>query len=176
MGSIKVAVEYDEDLFDRYHYGRNPAGLLMSRDTSIVVIPTSYQNFDDRYSGRSHSAVGRGMGFRGEFRPNARGGMAGEIGYGQISASRHDLCPDPDDCRFIRDFDLPLAPQIAPITSDRTVGAGGQTPLGSVTYARTFFSNLTHRRPVRFPQQAENRRTPEAYDLDLKRHATPLSR
>jgi len=157
MGSIQVAVEDDEDLFDPYHYGRNPAGLLMSRDTSIVVIPTSYQNFDDRYFGRSHSAVGRGMGFRGEFRPNARWGMAGEIGYGQISASRHDLCPDPDDCRFIRDFDLPLAPQIAPITSDRTVGAGVQTPLASVTYARTFFTNVTLGGRFGFRHEAENR-------------------
>src|SRR5206468_2550302 len=102
MGSIQVAVEDDQNLIDPYHYGRNPAALLMSRDTSVVVIPTSYQNFDDRYYGMSHSAVGRGMGFRGEFRPTPRWGMAAEVDYGVLSASRHDLGPDPNDCRFLR--------------------------------------------------------------------------
>src|SRR6266850_1361984 len=33
MGSIEVAVEDDRSLIDPYHYGRNPAALLMSRDT-----------------------------------------------------------------------------------------------------------------------------------------------
>jgi len=175
MGSVQVAVEDDQNLFDPYHYGRNPAGLLMSRDTSIVVIPISYQNFDDRYFDMSHSAVGRGMGFHGEFRPNARWGMAGEIDYGLISASRHDLCPDPDDCRFIRDFDLPLAPQMSPITSDRTVGAGVQTPLASVTYARTFFSNVTLGGRFGFRHETEDRHTREAYDLDVKSDATEFA-
>src|SRR5690242_11450929 len=71
MGSMEVAVEDDRSLIDPYHYGRNPAALLMSRDTSMVVIPTSYQNFDDRYYGMNHSAVGRSGGFHGEFRPNS---------------------------------------------------------------------------------------------------------
>lgn len=175
MGSIGVAVEDDQNLIDPFHYGRNPAALLMSRDTSIVVIPTSYQNFDDRYYGMSHSAVGRGMGFHGEFRPSPRWGMAADIDYGSLDASRHDLCPSPDDCRFIRDFDLPVAPQMGPINTDRTVGAGIQTPMAAATYARTFFKNVTLGGRVGFRHESEDRRIREPYDLDVSSDATEFA-
>jgi len=175
MGSIEVAVEDDRSLIDPYHYGRNPAALLMSRDTSMVVIPTSYQNFDDRYYGMNHSAVGRSAGFHGEFRPNSKWGMAADFDYGSLNASRHDLCPSPDDCRFIRDFDLPVAPQMAPVTSDRTFAAGVQTPLATVTYARTFFSNVTLGGRFGFRHETENRRIREPYDLDVGSDATEFT-
>jgi hypothetical protein len=175
MGSIEVAVEDDQSLIDPYHHGRNPAALLMSRDTSIVVIPTVYENFDDRYYGMSHSAVGRGMGFHGEFRQSPRWGMAADVDYGVLSASRHDLCPAPDDCRFIRDFDLPVAPQMGQITSDRTIAAGVQTPLAAVTYARTFFANVTLGARVGFRHETEDRRIREPYDLDVSSDATEFA-
>ena len=175
MGSMEVAVEDDRSVIDPYHYGRNPAALLMSRDTSTVVIPTSYQNFDDRYYGLSHSAVGRSAGFHGEFRPNSKWGMAADFDYGSLNASRHDLCPSPDDCRFIRDFDLPVAPQMAPITADRTFAAGVQTPLATVTYARTFFSNVTLGARAGFRHEVENRRVREPYDLDVSSDATEFT-
>ena len=175
MGSMEVAVEDDRNLIDPYHYGRNPAALLMSRDTSAVVIPTSYQNFDDRYYGMGHSAVGRSAGFHGEFRPNSKWGMAADFDYGSLNASRHDLCPSPDDCRFIRDFDLPVAPQMAPVTGDRTFAAGVQTPLATVTYARNFFSNVTLGARFGFRHEKENRRIREPYDLDVASDATEFT-
>ncbi len=175
MGSVEVAVEDDQSLIDPYHYGRNPAALLVSGDTSVVVIPTSYQGFNDRYYGLSHSAVGRGAGFHGEFRPSQRWGMAADVDYGALAASRHDLCPTPDDCRFIRDFDLPVAPQMSPVTTDRTFGAGVQTPLGAVTYARTFFGNVTFGARAGFRHEAEDRRIRQPYDLNVSSNAAEFT-
>lgn len=171
MGSIEVSVEDDQSLIDPYHLGRNPAALLMARDTSIVVIPTSYQGFDDRYYGLSHSAVQRGVGFHGEFRPTRRWGMAADVDYGSLDASRHDLCPTPDDCRFMRDFDLPVAPQMSPVTTDRTFGAGVESPLGAVTYARKFFGDVTFGARMGFKHEGERRRIREPYNLDVSSDA-----
>jgi hypothetical protein len=54
-----------------------------------------------------------------------------------------------------------------PITGDRTVGAGVQTPLAAVTYARTFFANVTLGARLGFRHEAEDRRIHEPYDLDV---------
>jgi len=167
MGSLEVAVEDDQSLIDPFHYGRNPAALLMARDTSMVMIPTSYQNFDDAYYGMAHSAVGRSAGFHGEFRPTKKWGMAADLDYGSLNASRHDLCPSPDDCRFIRDFDLPVAPELGPVTTDRTFGARVSTPLAAVTYARTFFGKVTFGARGGYRHEVEDRRIKQPYDLDV---------
>jgi hypothetical protein len=175
MGSLEVAVPDDQSLIDPYNLGGNPAALLMSRDTSLVMIPTSYQNFDDAYYGFAHSAVGRSAGFHGEFRPTRRWGMAADLDYGSLNASRHDLCPSPDDCRFIRDFDLPVAPEMEPVTGDRTFGARVSTPLVAVTYARTFFQKATFGAKVGYRHEAEDRRIQHPYDLDVSSDATQLT-
>jgi hypothetical protein len=106
MGGIEVAVPDDQGLFDPYHYGGNPAALLMARDTSVVLIPTGYSDFDDGYWGFNQSAVGRGAGLHAEFRP------PGNRRLRLRPADRPGTSvPRPDDCRFIRDFDLPIAPK-----------------------------------------------------------------
>ena len=166
MGGIEAAVPDDQIPINAYHYGDNPAALLQARDTSIVEVPASYQEFDDRYYGYSHSAIGRGAGFKSEFRPSRKWAMAAEFVYGSADASRHDLCPSPDDCRFIRDFDVPVAPEDAPVTGDRTFGAGIRTPNITVTYARTFFPRVTFGGRFGYRKETEDRLLVHSYDLN----------
>ncbi len=175
MGGIEVATEDDQSLIDPYRYGRNPAALLASRDTSLIEIPTSYQEFQDRYHGQSHSAVQRGAGLRAELRPSRKWAVGADVDYGAITASRHDLCPSPDDCRFIRDFNLPISPQSGPVTGDRTFGAGVRTPFASLTYARTFFKNVTLGGRFGQRHEEEDRRLADPYDLDLSSDATEFA-
>ena len=176
MGGIEVATEDDQSPINPYHYGRNPAGLLAARDSSLVRMPISYQDFQDQYYDESHSAVQRGVGFQGEFRPEGhRWGMAAELNEGGIEASRHDLCPSPDDCRFIRDFDLPLAPHSVPIVGDRTFGASVRAPNASITYARTFFEKVTFGLRLGSLHEYEDRKVVEPYDLDVESHATEIA-
>lgn len=175
MGNIEVSVPDDESLMDPYHYGHNPAALLMARDTSIVRVPVVYQNFDDTYYAESHSAIGRGVGLHAEFRPRSRWAIGLDIDYGSLDASRHDLCPSPGDCRFIRDFDLPIAPEMEPVTTDRTFGAGVETPLVAVTYARTIFKDLTLGARFGYRHESEDRRVSTPYDLDVFSDATEFT-
>jgi hypothetical protein len=176
MGGIEVATEDDQSLINPYHYGRNPAGLLEARDSSLVRVPFSYQDFQDKYFDQSHSAVQRGAGIQGEFRPEGRRwGMAAEANEGGIEASRHDECPSPDDCRFIRDFDLPIAPHSQPIVGDRTFGAAVRAPNASLTYARTFFEKVTFGARLGTIHESEDRKVVEPYDLDVKSHATEIA-
>ncbi|HEU5310132.1 MAG TPA: hypothetical protein VFV24_01640, partial [Candidatus Eisenbacteria bacterium] len=116
MGAIEVATWDDQVRIDPFGYGRNPAGLLRSRDSSVVETPFSYADFEDEYFDQSNSAVQRGMAMHGEFRPDGKKWAIGvDIDYSSVSSSRHDTpCPTPDDCRFIRDFDLPVSPSLSP--------------------------------------------------------------
>jgi len=177
MGGLEVATEDDKSLIDPYHYSDNPAGLLVGGDSSVVRIPYSYQDFSDQFYDQTYSAVQRGIGFLGEFRPTGRKwAMAGDIDYGAVEASRHDECPSPDDCRFIRDFDLPLAPHSEPIVGDRTFGANVRTPITTATYARQFFDDkLTMDFRVGLHHEAENRRVIEPYDLDVSSKGTHIA-
>lgn len=167
MGGIEVSVPDEQSLIDPYHYGANPAALLMARDTSLVLIPAIYQNFDDTYFTESHSAVGRGAGMHAEFRPKPRWAIGLDLDYGALDASRHDLCPSPGDCRFIRDFDLPVAPEMEPVTEDRTFGAGVRAPMAAVTYARNFFGDLALGARFGYRHESEDRRLLTPYDLDV---------
>ena len=177
MGGLEVATEDDQSLIDPFHYSENPAGLLAGGDSSVVRVPYSYQDFSDTYYDRTHSAVQHGAGFLGEFRPTGRKwGMAGEVDYGSIMASRHDECPSPDDCRFIRDFDLNVAPHSEPIVGDRTFGADVKTPNTSVTYARQFFDDkMTLGFRLGYHSEAENRKVIEPYDLDVQSKGTHVA-
>jgi hypothetical protein len=175
MGGIEVAVPDEQIPINAYHYGDNPAALLAARDTSVVEIPAAYQEFDDQYYGLTHSAIGRGAGFKSEFRPSRKWAMAAEFNYGSADASRHDLCPAPDDCRFIRDFDMPVAPEDQPVTADRTFGAGIRTPDVNVIYARTFFPRITFGGRFGYRKETENRRLIHPYDLNLDSDAALLA-
>ena len=174
MGGIEVAVPDEQNPINAYHYGDNPAALLGARDTSVVEIPLGYQEFDDQYYGLNHSAIGRGAGVRSEFRPSKKWAMAAEMLYGAAEASRHDGCPSPDDCRFIRDFDMPVAPEQSPVTGDRTFGAGIRTPNLVVTYARSFFPRFTFGGTFGYRHEVEDRRLIHPYDLDLSSDAMQL--
>lgn len=175
MGGIEVAVPDDQSLFDPYHYGQNPGALLMARDTSIVRVPMSYADFNDAYYGFSQSAIGRGVGIHSEFRPKPRWGIGLDLDYGSLNASRNDQCPAPDDCRFIRDFDLPIAPEMAPVTENRTFGAGVQTPLMAVTYARTFFKDLSLGARFGIRHEAEDRNIINPYNLNVQSDASEFA-
>ena len=88
--------------------------------------------------------------------------MAASFDYSKMNASRHDQCPSPDDCRFIRDFDLPVAPELEPVTTDRTFGAGVESPTISAAYAREFLTGLTL--GARIGYRSETDYTPAYYD------------
>ena len=171
MGGIQVAVPDDHTPINAYHYGDNPAALLAARDTSVVEIPLAYEEFDDQYYGLNHSAIGRGLGIRSEFRPSREWAMAAQFLYGAANSSRHDECPAPDDCRFIRDFDMPVAPEQEPVTEDRSFGAGLRTPNITITYARAFFPRFTFGGQFGYRKENEDRRLIHPYDLDLNSDA-----
>lgn len=175
MGGIEVAVPDDQGLFDPYHYGGNPAALLVARDTSVVRIPTGYSDFEDGYWGFNQSAVGRGAGLHAEFRPRPKWGIGLDFDYGSTDASRNDQCPAPDDCRFIRDFDLPIAPEMEPVTTDRVFGAGVQTPSIGVSYARTFFNKVTLGVRLGHRYEEEHRRIINPYPLNTTSTATEFA-
>ncbi len=175
MGGIEVATQDDQSLFDPYHYGHNPAGLLLARDSSVVRVPIGYSDFSDAYYGFNQSAVGRGAGLHAEFRPRPKWGIGFDLDYGSLDASRNDLCPAPDDCRFIRDFDLPVAPEMAPVTTNRTFGAGVTTPLIGLTYARTFFKDVTLGGRFGYRQESEDRRILNPYDLNVTSQASEFA-
>lgn len=175
MGGIEVATWDDQSRIDPYHFGSNPAALLMARDSSLVEISAGYQDFEDHYYDQSHSAVQRGTGLHSEFRPDAPWAIDLDFNYGAMEASRRDPCPSPDDCRFIRDFDLQVSPQMEPAVEGQTVGAGVQTPLARITYARRFFRDLTIGARVGVRKEQEDRRTIELYDLDVTSKASDIA-
>jgi hypothetical protein len=176
MGAIEVATWDDQVRIDPYGYGRNPAGLLRSRDSSVVETPFSYADFEDQYYGQSHSAVQRGVSFRGEFRPGGKWAAGVDIDYSSINSSRHESpCPTPDDCRFMRDFNLPVSPELEPSTEDRTFGAGVRSPWFSMTYAREFLDGVTFGARVGYRHENEDRRVLDPYDLDVSSDAAELT-
>jgi hypothetical protein len=176
MGAIEVAAWDDQARIDSYGYGRNPAGLLRSRDSSVVETPFSYGDFEDQYYGQSHSAVQRGAAGHGEFRPGGKWAIGVDIDYSSVTASRFESpCPTPDDCRFFRDFDLPVSPNIGPETQGRTFGAGVRTPWLAVSYAREFFDGVTLGARFGYRHENEDRRVLDPYDLDVTSDATELT-
>jgi hypothetical protein len=176
MGAIEVATWDDQLRIDPYSYGRNPAGLLASRDSSVVEAPFSYADFEDHYFDQSHSAVQRGASARSEFRPGGKWAAAVDIDYSSITASRHAApCPTPDDCRFTRDFDLPVSPSLEPVTQGRTFAAGVRTPWVAVSYAREFFDGVTLGARVGYRHETEDRRVIDPYDLDVSSDAAELT-
>jgi hypothetical protein len=176
MGAIEVATWDDQVRIDPYGYGRNPAGLLKSRDSSVVETPISYGDFKDQYYDQSHSAVQRGASLNGEFRPGGKWAVGVEIDYTSVTASRNDTpCPTPDDCRFIRDFDLPVSPELSPSTAGQTFGAGVRSPFLAVSYAREFVDGLTFGARVGYRHENEDRRISDPYDLDVASDAAELT-
>jgi len=167
MGGILVAIPDDQSRLDPYSYSRNPAGLRESRDSSYVEVPVTYQGHDHTDYGYANSAVLHGAGLHAEFRPGRKWAMAAGFDYANVDASRHDECPSPDDCRFIRDFDLPVAPELAPVATDRTFGAGVESPTLSAVYAREFLEGLTLGARIGYRTENENRRLPIPYDLNV---------
>ena len=172
MGDIQTAIPDDQSRLDPYAYSGNPAGLLESRDSSYVDVPITYQGHDHTDYGYDNSAVLHGAGIRAEFRPGRKWAMAAGFDYANVDASRHDQCPSPDDCRFIRDFDLPVAPELAPVTGDRTFGAGVESPTVYVTYAREFLSGLVLAGRLGYRTETENRRLLIPYDLNVSSSRT----
>jgi hypothetical protein len=176
MGAIEVATWDDQVRIDPYGYGRNPAGLLRSRDSSVVETPLSYGDFEDQYYDQSHSAVQRGASLHAEFRPGRKWAAAVDVDYSSVSSSRHDTpCPTPDDCRFIRDFDLPVSPELTPVTGDRTFGAGVRSPWMALSYAREFFDGVTLGARVGYRHENEDRRLLDPYDLNVSSDAAELT-
>ena len=176
MGAIEVAAWDDQARIDPYGYGGNPAGLLRSRDSSVVEAPFSYGDFQDDYYGQSNSAVQRGGAGHAEFRPGGKWAIGVDIDYSSVTASRHETpCPTPDDCRFIRDFDLPVSPDLGPVVEDRTFGAGVRSPLLALTYAREFFDGVTFGARFGYRHETEDRRVLEPYDLDVTSDAAELT-
>ena len=177
MGAIEVATWDDQVRIDPFGYGRNPAGLLRSRDSSVVETPFSYADFEDEYFDQSNSAVQRGMAVHGEFRPDGKKWAIGvDIDYSSVSSSRHDTpCPTPDDCRFIRDFDLPVSPSLSPEPADQTFGAGVRSPWLAASYAREFFDGVTLGARFGYRSETEDRRVIDPYDLDVTSDATELT-
>jgi hypothetical protein len=174
MGGIEVAIPDDQSRLDPYGYSNNPAGLIESRDSSYVEAPFTYQGHDHTDYGYANSAVLHGAGIRGEFRPGGKWAMAASFDYANVNASRHDQCPSPDDCRFIRDFDLPVAPELEPVTTDRTFGAGVTSPTISAIYAREFLTGLTLGARVGYRTESEDRRLLIPYDLNVSSVRTEI--
>jgi hypothetical protein len=172
MGDMSVSVVDDRSLIDIYNYSKNSAGIVAARDTSLVDFPWSYQDFNDTYYDQSHSANQRGGAIHGEIRPNRVWAVGFDAGYGSIDASRHDGCPWPDGCRFIRDYDLMVAPVSEPVSGDQTFGAGVSSPYISGTYGRVFKKRITLGGTLGFWQEDENRRHYARYDLDLASTST----
>lgn len=176
MGAIEVAAWDDQARIDPYGYGRNPAGLLRSRDSSVVEAPFSYGDFEDQYYGQSHSAVQRGMSGHAEFRPGGKWAIGVDIDYSSVSSSRFESpCPTPDDCRFFRDFDLPVSPELGPENTGRTFGAGVRTPWLAVSYAREFFDGVTFGARFGYRHENEDRRVLDPYDLDVSSDAAEFT-
>jgi hypothetical protein len=174
MGGIEVAIPDDQSRLDPYGYSKNPAGLIESRDSSYVEVPLSYQGHDATDYGFANSAILHGSGIRGEFRPGGKWAMAASFDYSKMNASRHDQCPSPDDCRFIRDFDLPVAPELEPVTTDRTFGAGVESPTISAAYAREFLTGLTLGARIGYRSETEDRRLLIPYDLNVSSKRTEI--
>jgi hypothetical protein len=167
MGEMQVSVVDDRSLIDIYNYSKNPAGIVAARDTSVLEFPFSYQSFNDSYYEQANSAYQRGGGIHGEVRPNRVWAVGFDVNYGAISSSRHIECPWPDNCRFLRDFDLPIAPSLTPDTTDQTFGAGVSSPLVTLTYGRVFKKRLSAGLTGAWKQENENRRFLSAYDMDM---------
>jgi len=167
MGDIQVSVVDDRKLIDIYEYAKNPGGIVTSRDTSIVEFPYSYQEFSDTYYNQTNGAYQQGVGIHGVVRPNRPWAVGFDVDYGGMSATRHTLCPSPDDCRFIRDFNLPVAPQADPVVGDKAFGAGVTSPYFSMTYGRVFKKRLQAGLRLGYQSEDEDRRISEPYDLDL---------
>jgi|KBSSwiStaDraftv2_1062776.scaffolds.fasta_scaffold08790_5 hypothetical protein len=174
MGGIEVAIPDDQSRLDPYGYSNNPAGLRESRDSSYVEVPITYQGHDATDYNFANSAILHGAGVRGEFRPGGKWAMAASFDYANVDASRHDQMPSPDDARFIRDFDLPVAPELSPVTTDRTFGAGIQSPTISAIYAREFLEGLTLGARIGYRTESENRRLLIPYDLNVTSERTEI--
>lgn len=174
MGGLTVAAEDRFSRLNAYEYGMNPAGLLGLRDTSWAEQGSEYQSFDDGYYAESHSAIVRKSGVRGAIQ-RERWALGLDFVYGALNASRHDQLGTPDNSRFIRDFDIPLATSFSPVTSDRTIGARVVYPGVALTYARRPFSWLTLGGRFGFRQETEDRRVEDPYDLDTESRSSEYS-
>jgi hypothetical protein len=174
MGDLNVATEDRFSRLNAYEYGMNPAGLLSARDTSWAEQGSEYEKYEDTYYGDSHSAFMRKGGVRGAA-VTSKWALGGDVVYGAISASRHDLLNSPDNGRFIRDFDIPFATSSRPIPVDRTVGATVSYPGLAVSYARRFRPWLTLGGRFGYRHETEDRRIVDPYDFDASASASAFT-
>jgi hypothetical protein len=166
MGDLQLAAAEGFDRLNPFDYGNNPAGLLGARDTSWVEQSSEYQDFENSYYGQFNSAVLRRSGARGAVRGGGVWALGVEVAVASVSASRHEECPTPDQCRFIRDFDIPLAGSSQPVLGDRTLGAGVRYPSVALSYARRMRSWLTLGLRYGYRDESEDRHLADPYDLD----------
>ena len=166
MGGLEIAIEDEQNHIDAYQYSNNPAGLYAYQDSSVAEQYSRYDQVRQRYFGQSHSAQLRGSAVRGIVRHGTSWSLGIEGAYGMIDADRHDLCPGPDDCRFIRDFDMPFPSDNVPVYGDRAISAAVEAPQLFVTYSRPLLlRNLTIGGRLGYHSENEAREVPIEYPL-----------
>jgi hypothetical protein len=167
MGDLEIAIEDEQNRIDIYRYSDNPAGLFADPDSSSLEQYSRYDQDREYYYGQLNAAQLRGS----MVRINVRHGNDWTLGidgsYGVVSANRHDLCPGPDDCRFIRDFDLPYPSDNVPVFGDRAITGTVEVPRLLVTYSRPLlFRRLIVGGRFGYVNQAESRIVPIQYPLN----------
>lgn len=167
MGGLEVAIEEEQNRIDPYQFSNNPAGLFAYQDSSVLEQYGRYDQARQHYFGEAHSAQLRGSEVRAIVRHGAGWALAIDGTYGMISADRHDLCPGPDGCRFIRDFDLPYPSDNVPIYGDRAISATVEAPQLFLTYSRPIlFPRLTVGGRFGYHNENETRQVPIEYPLE----------
>lgn len=166
MGGLELAVEEEQTRIDAFTYSDNPAGLFAAQDSSLLEQYSRYDQSRQQYYGQTHSAQLRGSAARAIVRHGEGWSLAIDGSYGLVSANRHDLCPGPDACRFIRDFDLPFPSDNVPIYGDRSISAVVEAPRLFVTYSRPLLlPHLTIGGRFGYANQSETRHVPIDYPL-----------
>jgi hypothetical protein len=175
MGGLEIAVEEELNRIGAYPYSNNPAGLFSEADSSFVEQYSRYDQHRQRYFGQANTAQLRGSALRTVVRHGPGWALGIDGSYGLVSADRHDLCPGPDDCRFIRDFDLPFPSDLVPVFGDRAISGAVEVPRMFVTYSRPLlWRRLMVGARFGYANETETRRVPIAYPLEHDLHSYHL--
>jgi hypothetical protein len=175
MGGLEIAIEGEHRRIDAFEYADNPAGLFLDQDSSLVEQYSRYDQARQHYFDQTHSAQLRGSAIRTVVRHGPDWALAIDGSYGMTSANRHDLCPGPDDCRFIRDFDLPYPSDNVPVYGDRAISGAVEAPRIFLTYSRPLLLNQLYLGGrLGYANESEKRIVPIAYPLEHSMHAYHL--
>jgi hypothetical protein len=167
MGGLEIAIESEQSRIEAFQYSNNPAGLFAAQDSSVLEQYSRYDQARQHYYGLTHSAQLRGSAMRAVVRHGSDWALAIDGSYGMASANRHDLCPSPDDCRFIRDFDLPYPSDDVPVFGDRSISGAVEAPRLFVTYSRPLLlKQLSVGGRFGYASESETRIVPIAYPLE----------